>query len=126
MQTPVELGVKYRGFEFWLEILEYELDYDGEYEIEEFKITIDYGFSKDQHPADDAARLVESMLTDGKHLQEKILFEVTQEDSIFYEQIVDELMRQSVIDAEDTIRGEFDLVAITDDVYFPLYKKHGV
>jgi hypothetical protein len=126
MQTPVELGIQYRGLDFWLEILEYELDYDGEFEIEEFNITLDYGFSKDKYPTDDAARLVESMLADGKHLQEKILFEVTQEGSISHEQIMDELVTQSVVDEEDDIIGESSHMMTMDEVWFPLCKIHGV
>lgn len=83
--------LKYRGLDFGITIQQFNFTDDLDINITDFEISLDYQISKD-HPRqfDDNARLINSMLDDGRHLQAKIYNTIPEQD-------VDAIMQKCLV-----------------------------
>ena len=67
---------KYRGLDMAIVVQSFEVDDSGDVDIEDFEIVLDYVISDDKpHPFDGIALMINTMLFDGRFLQE-IIFDV--------------------------------------------------
>ncbi len=86
--AEVEIAFTYKEFDLILKA-DVRIDSDdGDIDFLDYEISLDYGLAE-QNPFDNVARLVISMLADGRHLQEKI-FSLRIEDNEYLLNEIDE------------------------------------
>ena len=100
--NKIEISIVYRKFDFTLTLF----DYNGECEVFDYTIELDYCFDK-PWPSDDMARLVVSMLADGDHLKEKI-FDYVNDDHAQWDSVCQAIWQSMNNEKRDYIDGEGD------------------
>ena len=71
----------YRGLDMILNVTEYTVDHDGDVDISEYNIELDYWFQGSvPQAADQAMQMIAGMLKDGDHLADKIMYQMFGDD----------------------------------------------
>ena len=107
---PITVCFTDRHLEMYAEITDYHVHEDGEVDILEYTIYLDWQFFE-HHKFDAVARLVIGMLADGTHLQDKVL-EDLHDDQAQWAMVAEELIthwnKEMQEDAENYSAAEED------------------
>jgi len=88
----IEYYFNYKKLDMILIINDYSVSEDGDVNITDYHITLDYYITAwSPHPADEAMTMIDAMLNDGDHLQEVIMYAMSKSDR---ENIKDKLRRE--------------------------------
>jgi len=76
----IYVAFDYRGLSMGITIQSFDVGDSNEVEIGDYEISLDYCIDDKQHPFDSIALMINDMLSDGRHLQEKIFDCISPED----------------------------------------------